>query len=361
MKTLAYFLFGILGLSVASCGTKGETISPETRSITESVYASGFIKSEQQYEVFSRVNGLVEKVFVHEGMQVKKGDPLFQLDSKNSKIATENARLNAEVSDYQRNKNKLRDAEKAIELAHKNLSNDSLLYERQKNLWEQNIGSKVQLEQKQLSYEKAKTDLDKAKTNFQDLKQQLKLNSDQSKNNLEIAELMEDDFIIRSEIDGVVYKINIEEGEMMNSQSPAAVIGKENFLIQLNIDEMDIVKVEEGQQVLLRMDSYKTQVFEARISAINPMMNARTRSFEAEALFTDRPEALYPNLTVEANIVINTKQQALTIPRKYLINDTCVKIKGGALQRVETGLMDYNLVEILGGIDSTSILELPEE
>jgi multidrug resistance efflux pump len=294
-------------------------------------------------------------------MQVKKGDPIFQLDNKDLKIATENARLASATADYKLNADKLQDAGKAIDMATKKLTNDSLLYHRQKNLWSNNIGSKVELEQRELSFENAKVDLARASTNYQDLKRQLKLLSDQSKNNLEIAKLMEDDFIIRSEVDGVVYKVNKEEGELTNGIEPEAIIGTDEFIIELSIDELDIVKVKKGQQVLIRMDSYKDQVFEAEIITIDPMMNTRTRSFQAEAIFTKKPGALFPNLTAEANILINTKEDALTIPRNYLINDTYVMLAGGTLQKVETGLMDYDLVEIKSGIDKTTRIELPEE
>ena len=333
----------------------------EIKNISESVYSTGFIKSVNQYEVFSSRNGIVEKIFVTEGMLVKKGDPIFQMENENLKVATENARLASKVADFKTNSDKLLDARKAIELAQRNLSNDSLQYERQKNLWSKNIGSKVQLEQKELSYEKSKTEFDRANTNYEDLKRQLNLASEQSKNNLEIAKLMEEDFIIRSEVDGVVYKINKEVGELINGQEPSAVIGTDEFIIELSIDEIDIIKVKKCQQVIIRMDSYESEVFEARIIAVDPMINIRTRSFQAEAVFTNKPKELFPNLTVEANIIINTKQDVLTIPRNYLMNDTSVILKGGKVQKVETGLMDYDLVEIKNGIDKSTVIELPQQ
>lgn len=234
-------------------------------------------------------------------------------------------------------------------------------YQRQQKLWDKNIGTKLELERKELAYQNAKVDLARAKTNYNDLRRQLKLASDQSKNNLEIAKLMEDDYIIKSEIDGVVYRINKEAGEVINTQEPVVIIGTEEFIIELSIDELDIVKVKKGQRVIIRMDSYKTQVFEAKIIAIDPMMNKRTRSFQAEAIFTTKPKELFPNLTVEASILVNTKDSALTIPRQYLINDSAVMLPSGALQKVETGLMDYDLVEIIDGINETTRIELPQE
>ncbi len=348
-------------LLLLSCNNKEESITPEIKNITESVYASGIIKSKNQYEVFSTLNGIIEEVFVEEGALVKKGEPLFQLDSKNSKIATENARLASEAADFFVNADKLEDAENNIELAEKKLINDSLLYVRQKNLWDKNIGRKIDLEQRELNFQNSKASLTNAKIRYDELNRQLRLASNQSKNNLQIAELLEDDLIIRSEVDGIVYKINKEVGELVNSMNAIAVLGTDEFIIELSIDELDVVKIKPEQQVIIRMDSYQSQLFEASIRSIDPMMNERTRSFKAEAIFTKMPEKLFPNLTAEANIVIQTKENVMTIPRNYLVNDSTVVLAGGILQKVRVGLMDYNLVEIKSGIDKSTRLELPEK
>ena len=384
MNIKSIILYSILITLIVSCAKKIPSIKPELKSITESVYASGYIKSMMQYEISGKTNGIIEKIYVTEGMHVKKDDPIFKLDNKNSRITTENARLASTANDYKVNAAKLRDAKKEIDLADKKLQNASLLFQRQKNLWNQNIGSKVELEQKELNYENSKVALANAKLNYNDLSRQLKLASDQSKNNLKIAKIMEDDFIIRSEVDGVIYKINKEIGELINGGEPAAIIGTDEFVIELNIDEFDIVKIKKGQQVFIRMDSYKSEVFEAEIISIDPMMNLRTRSFQAKASFTKKPAELYPNLTVEANIVISTKQNVLTIPRNYLINDTAYGFVQKSLdmkthvvdaclaagsefkffiknQTVKTGLMDYDLVEIKSGLDINSMLQLPKE
>lgn len=360
MNDKSIFLFSALMALTLSCSNGKQSITPEVKSITESVYASGLIKSKNQYEVYGKSNGIIQKIFVREGMPVKKGDSIFQLENKNLILATENARLASAASDYKTNADKLEDAEKAIDMATKKLMNDSSLYYRQKNLWSNKIGSKVQFEQSELNFENSKIALAQAQTNYGDMKRQLKLASSQSKNNLEIAKLLEDDFIVRSEVDGFVYKINKEPGEPINGSEPAAILGTGDFIIELSIDELDIVKVKKDQTVIIRMDSYKAEVFEAKISKIDPMMNVRTRSFQAEAVFTKHPERLFPNLTAEASILINTKDDVLTIPRNYLVNDTAVKLKGGALQKVEIGLMDYDLVEIKSGINKSTILELPE-
>ena len=49
-----------------SCKKNVEKIHPIVQDITESVYASGTIKSKNQYQVFSKVNGIIENIYVDE-------------------------------------------------------------------------------------------------------------------------------------------------------------------------------------------------------------------------------------------------------------------------------------------------------
>ncbi len=122
---------------------------------------------------------------------------------------------------------------------------------------------------------------------------------------------------------GRVYNILKEQGEIVTPQSAVAIIGDaNNFILELQIDEFDIAKVQFGQKILVTMDSYKNQVFEAPVEKIDPIMNDRTRSFTVKADFVSRPPVLYPNLTAEANIIIQTKKKALTIPRNFLWDET---------------------------------------
>lgn len=345
-----------------SCTQNTQSITPQTKGITESVYASGTIKSKNQYQVFSKVNGILQTTFVKEGDTVKKGDALFQLNNDNAKLSTDNAQLAAQTADYINNKNKLDDVKSVIALARKKIKTDSLLFERQKNLWQNKIGSKVELEQKELNFENSKTNLESALYKFDDLQKQLKLASGQSKNNLSISKILQSDLLIKSEVNGRVYSILKEQNELVTNQSPLAIIGDAaSFFVELNIDEHDIVDIKIGQQLIIRMDSYKDQVFEAKLTSLDPIMNERTRTFKAEAIFVTKPQTLYPGLSVEANIVINTKANAMTIPRNYLIDDTTVMLENGELQSVKTGLMDYDYVEITSGLSSTSKIIFPKK
>jgi multidrug efflux pump subunit AcrA (membrane-fusion protein) len=356
----AYRLILPISCIFLGCNNSIETTTPKTEDVVESVYASGIVKSENQYEAYSKASGIVEMIFVKEGERVIKGTPIFKLENISSTLSADNVRLLALANDYQLNKEKLADAKNIVEYTQKKKANDSLMLARQQALWRQNIGSKIELEQKELGFENAKVNLKKAQVAYEDIKRQLKLAADQSKNNLKIAQASDNDLTIRSEEDGCVYKINAEKGELVTSMKPLAVIGREAFIMELNVDEFDIVKIRNGQKIIVRMDSYKNQVFEAKVSVIYPMMDERTRTFKVEAVFLKQPPKLYPNLTLEANIVINEKKNALTIPTNYLVNDSTVILEDGTVKTLKIGLRDYKIAEVISGIDKNTKIKKPQ-
>jgi HlyD family secretion protein len=359
MKVFWYLL---LCIALYSCQKGQPKIKPTVEDITESVYASGIVKSKNQYEVFSTVNGIVKEILVEEGDTVKAGAPIMKIFNKTSTLNERNAALAAEYAKVSANRQKLEELKMAIDLARSKMKNDSLLLRRQQNLWEQNIGSRIELEQKQLNYDNSVNAYNSAKVRYDDLKRQLELNANQSKINLEISSTMADEYIIKSEVNGKVYSLLKEKGELVNSQSPIALVGDyKNFTLELQVDEYDIARIKENQKVYISMDSYKGKVFEAVVSKINPMMNDRTKSFTVEGTFLTSPPVLYPFLTAEANIVIQTKKNALTIPRNLLVDESFVITEENGKTPVVTGLRDYERVEILSGISREDILLKPDD
>lgn len=315
----SYFFILILFL-LLSCSEKKEKIHPRKENITESVYASGIVKSNNQYQVFSPVNGLIQKKFVKEGDTVTVNAPIILVVRETAKLNEENAKLAVEYSSIRANENKLKELEANINFLKIKKQNDSSLLERQRNLWQNGIGSRNDLEQRELAFKNDVSSYNSASYQYMDLQKQLSFSAAQSKNNLRISQTASSDYIVKSKINGRVYSLEKETGEMVTAQTPIAVIGEGDFLLELQVDEYDIKKILPGQQVLVTMDSYKNTVFEATVSRIIPYMNDRTRSFTVEAVFNNKPPKLYPNLSVEANITIQVKKEVITIPRNYLID-----------------------------------------
>lgn len=358
MKQLVFILS--IGMMLVACKKKTETTKPEVADITESVYASGVIKSLHQYDVYPKVSGRVEEVLASEGDTVYPGKVILKLSGQSQAVMLENSALAAEYASLSNQKGKLNEAMHAMQLAKNKLDIDSLNFERQSNLWAKSIGSKAEWEARKLQFEASRNAYLSANARYIDLKKQLELNARQSINNQTLSKLQLNDFDISSDTKGKIYFIDVAKGDLVNPQRRIAVVGSADiFILEMQVDEFDITQVKEGQKVFVSMDSYKNQVFEAEVSKIYPLMNERTKTFKVDARFIKKPEKLYPNVTFEVNILLQSKKQVLLIPRRFMKNDSTVVDSDGNDMKVSTGLKDYDKIEILSGLTSESELQLP--
>ncbi len=350
----------LLLTALISCNKKVESTYPNVEKITYSVYASGIVKSYNQYQVYSRANGIINEILVEDGALVKKGQALIKLSDASQKLSYENAQLLAKFSGINSNKEKLQQAQTEMEVAKLKMENELSLLDRQKKLWAQDIGTKNEIDQRELSYKNAASNYNASKLRINDLQKQIDFQSEQTQRSANISSTSLNDYIIKSEMNGKLYSLSKEKGEMVNTLSPIAIIGDATqFFVELQVDEYDISKLQIGQKVLLTMDSYKGQVFEASISKMYSMMNDKSKSFKVDAVFTKQPQNLYPNLTAEANIIIAVKDKAITIPRNYLLNNEFVLLANQEKRKVSIGLKDYEKVEILSGLTTKDQLFKP--
>ncbi len=347
---------------VASCHSKTETIHPVIQDITQSVYASGVVKCENQYDVFSNITGIVEHVFVKDGDTVDIGTPLLTILHDAQTLLNENARRKAEYNALQVNAGKLKEVRSMRSYAKSQMQNEKILLERQQRLWAEHIGSLSLLEQRELAYQNAQNNYTAASEQANEMERQLKYEAKVTKTNLFISNATTSDYILKSKIKGKVYAIDILEGEMVSPQSPIAVVGDAHkFVLEMQIDEYDITSVQLGMPVYVVLNSHKDSVFQAIVTKINPMMDEKSKTFLLEAAFVVPPKTLFPQISFEGNVLIRTKKNAMLIPRNYLINDSMVMNKSGTKLIVKTGLKDYRMVEILQGIDTTEELILPTQ
>jgi multidrug efflux pump subunit AcrA (membrane-fusion protein) len=351
----------LIFLPFVSCQVKKEKTRPVISSISESVYASGSIKSKNQYQAFAPVSGIIQERLVTEGQSVRPGTPIISIISKTQKLNVENAALSASFSGLAVNRYKIEASELVIDQARDKMLNDLALLSRQKALWEQGVGTKIQLEERQLTANDSRAALKSAVFSYLDLKRQLKYYAEQSRNNLSITRELEREFIVKSRITGQVYSLYKEKGEAVSPQTPLALIGdSRQFLLELQVDEYDIVKIKQGLVAYVTMDSHKGKVFEAKVIKIYPEMNEHTKTFLVEACFTDPPAKLYPNATLEANIIIRTKKKAMLIPRSYLVDGSFIIKSNGKKIKIGTGLSDYETVEVISGLRPEDELIKPE-
>jgi HlyD family secretion protein len=359
MKNLTV-LFSLFILLLGACGKKPEVFHASIKPITASVYASGVVKGKNQYQVFPKTIGTIEAIFVSEGDLVKAGQPILKISNAVAELSKKNADATARFNDLKANQDKLQELVENINLLRDTYTQDSLLWMRQQVLFKEQVGSQLELEQRTLNFKRSKANYQTSLLKYQQLKRQVDYAALQSKVSAGISEVQLEDLVVKSDIHGKVFSILKKRGEMVNTQSPVAIVASaELFYLELLVDEFDIAKIKIGQQVVVTMDSYKGQVFEAKVSKIVPIMNERNKTFLIEADFNKAPEKLYPNLTAEANIVIQSKEQALLIPRNLLVDQQYVLLANGERRLVQTGLADYEQVEILSGITTADELLIP--
>jgi HlyD family secretion protein len=361
MKKTFIVSFSILA-SLISCKDKKESTQVTSSDITESVYASGKIKAIDQYYVYSTVNGVLQNIIVNVGDKISKGQTLLEIDNVTSELNTESARIALDLSaeNNRKGSDKLEEIELNVNMALEKLQLDSSLYFRQKKLWNQNIGTKVDFEQKQLAYNNSIVNYQTAQKRLSLLKTQLQNDFKRANVNYNINQKLFSDYSIKSAIDGKVYDILKDRGELVTPQTPLAVIGKaDTFLLELAVDENDIIKINIGQKALVTMDSYKNEVFEAIVDKIYPIMNERSRTFIVEAHFVNSPNKLFPNLSAEANIIIQTKKNIITIPNNYIVDGKYVLVNSTEKREVKIGLKDYQKTEILEGLIENETIYKP--
>jgi HlyD family secretion protein len=362
-RTIFSALSALLSLLIIACSDKREKGSVTRKDMVEAVYSSVQLLPVNVYKVNASVAGYISELPVKEGDEVHIGDPLFVLVNDPVKMSQENARLS-----YTLAKQSLEGESTILDelkLEWKSLrlkvKNDSLNYMRLRTLREQNAVSQVDLDNAQLMFEVSQTSLENLRNKIKRTERELKVQLGQSLNNLNVSQLRTGDYVIRSTINGKVFQINKEKGELVSMQEVLAILGdNEQFKLEMLIDEVDISRVEIGQKVLITLEAYENRVFEARIARIAPRMDDRTQTFKVEASFVKAPKRLYMGLTGEGNIILNEKGNALVIPREFLLPGNKVETANGIVN-VETGLSNWSFVEILSGLKEGDNIYKPKQ
>lgn len=226
------------------------------------VQTQGLIEAEDNILVSAKGAGVITQVLVKEGQTVSKGQVLAQIDN----------------SLVQRN---IEGVKSQLELA-------TSVYERQKNLWDQKIGTEVQFLQ--------------AKTNKESLEKQLAGVQEQN-----------DMMRIKSPINGIVDEVSVKVGENINPGQPALrVINNSDLKVTAKISETYISNVKKGNKISVTLPDLN-QSFEATVTFVGRNIDPLSRTFTLEADLPSKQE-LRPNLTALIKVIYQSFPSALTVP-----------------------------------------------
>lgn len=173
---------------------------------------------------------------------------------------------------------------------------------------------------------------------------------------------------------GIVAKINYEEGETVVPGSPAIiVVNYAKSWVEAQIDEIDIAGVKIGDKVKITSDVYPDKVFDGQIYWIAPLaelrkvggrvkMDEESYVFPCKIKFLGGHEELKVNMSVNVDVVTDKKDDALLVPREALVSkddiSTVFIVKRNRVYqtKIDIGLRSYASVEAISGVSEGNLV-----
>ena len=279
----------VMLLAAASC-SKPDSIHLVTEevtkgSISETVTATGTLESVTSVDVGTQVTGIIDKILVDFNSEVKKGELIAEIDK---------VLLQSELTSAEANVNS---AKASYDYARTN-------YERDKALHEKKLISDYEFDTTRRDYEVAKTTYEKS------VADRVK-----AAKNLNYAE-------IYSPIDGVVVSRDIEVGQTVVSNMTVAnlftIADLDHMRVVANVDEADIGRVKEGQNVTFTVDAYPDEVFHGTVTQkrISPTTESNVVTYEVLVSADNEEHKLIPGLTANLTIYMLNETDVTLVPAK---------------------------------------------
>ncbi len=363
MKKNCLLILAITGIVLTSCKkSQDSNTTPQYKSLTEAVYASGNIYPKNEYKLTANADGFLVKQTAFEGDIVNKNQVIFQLESvsQDARLEASSNILRQSEANFSDNSPILDELESQLRNARTKLSNDSVNFVRYKELYERNATTRIEYERAELAYQTSKNDVSARRKAWLRTKNQLYVDLQNSKSNYKVNAREGDNFRIKSFEAGKLYEIYKKQGELVRKGEAVALVGDANEVYaQLAIDEADFVKVQIGQEILIKIDVYKDKVFKAKVSKLYPKLNKADQTFRVDAEFIDEKPNAYYGMTIEANIIVSQNSKVLTIPKNYLVGTDSVWIEENGDKKkikITKGVENLDLVEVKSGLTEKSVL-----
>lgn len=275
------------------------------------VEVQGVVDGDQNVAVSPQTSGIVTAVYVTEGSNVKKGQILAELDAVVLKQSLDEMKTQAELANN--------------------------LFEKQKALWEKNIGSEVQFLQ--------------AKTNKESFENRIKTLQGQ----IDMARVI-------SPISGTVESVPLKVGQMASPGMPTSairVINMNSAKIKANVSENFASRIQNGNKVIVRFPDLGKEI-ESKLSFTSRFIDPTNRTFQVECKIQSGEVQLRANMIAYVKIKDYTNEKAFCIPVNFIQSNKDGKFVFVAVQKdnqwvatrrlVKPG-MDYNgVAEILEGL-----------
>lgn len=235
------------------------------------VEIQGNLDGDKNITVYPQSMGVIESILVNPGDKVKKGQVLAKLDD---------AVLQKNLKDLRSN----------YEYAKE-------VYEKQKNLWDQKIGSEMQ-------YLTAKNNKESLEYKIAALKQQIDMTR------------------ITSPIDGTVEESYFKIGQAVGGSTPVfRIVNFSNLKVVANVAETYATKISKGDRVVIYFTDLKKE-YEGTVSFVGRYINNVNRTFQIEVLLDESFPDLKANMLAIVKINDYKVADAIVLPINVVLNDT---------------------------------------
>ncbi len=341
---------------VAGCKPKFDEAIPKQGPVTEAVFASGSIEPKDAYTLTALFDGFIQKSLVTENDLVKDGQMLFQLDNRQQHTQVNIAKTNVEYARINSagNSPTLTQIKAQITAARAKMQTDSMSLSRYEHLYTSNSVSKQDLDNARLNYQSSLSNYQAALENYKATENKVNQDYNVSRSQLENAEAGNQYYNLFAIGPSKVYQIFKKQGDLVRKGEQVAQLGNpDSIVINLDIDEGSIARVQPGQQVLVELNTEKNKTYEARISKVYPHFNETSQSYKVEARFLKEMPGLISGTQLQANIISNRKENALLIPHAYVMGGNKVlvqKDKKTDTVAITTGIVSDEWIEVLTGL-----------
>jgi HlyD family secretion protein len=302
MKKRILIVLGIVLIAAvlifANLKSKGNPIVVQTETIfkaniTQTVTGNGKIFPVKEVNLSAKVAGEILKINAQEGDSVRKGEVLVLLDSRQYEAL------------QSRQKSTILGARADVKLKKNEL-------DRARQLFQQNLLSRSELEIAEAGYEKALSLLQ------------------QSEASLEEAEDAVDKTVLRAPMKGVVIRKNKEVGEMaLGSQFQEDVVLTIADLVEMEarveVNENDIINVSLGDSSSIEIDAFPDTTFRGIVSEISHSAETtgqgtieEVTNYEVRIRLIEKLPTFRPGMSATADISTHTKKDVLNIPIQSL-------------------------------------------
>lgn len=359
MKKYYYLLF-CMSFFISCKNNTSTEIKPTRKDISEIVFASGSLESDDKYNLTAQTDGNIIKLNIEEGDKLTTNQIVAVIDNKQNIINTKNASEQLKIAQYNNTSNAplLQQISANIDAAKEKLNQDVIQEKRYQDLFSQSSVTKVELEKMQLATKTSKANLDALQQQYKSVQQQNNQQYISQNNAVKVNEVNQENNIVKVIAAGKVYKKIKQIGDFVRRGDVIAIVANENKLYaKLNVDENSIDKLNVGQNVVIQLNTQKDKKYNATISEILPVFDEQSQSFIVKVQFVEKPDFTINGTQLEANVFIAEKKNALLIPRSYLSYGNKVQLKDSKdLKEVNIGIISTEFVEVLSGLTESDIL-----